>query len=602
MAKISPEIIDQVRMASDIVEVVSGYLTLRKRGKNYFGLCPFHHEKTPSFSVNPEMQIFHCFGCGAGGNVFTFIMRMEGITFPESVRILARAAGINIPEEDESVEQLQEKEALFYANKMAADFYLDNLLTNPEAEPARAYLEKRGLTQEIYQEFGLGYAPAKWDAVIRLAKSRSLNPEILVKAGLALEKEGGGMYDRFRGRITFAIHNLSGQIVAFGARRIVDDNSPKYINSPETDIYQKRYILYGLYQSREHIRRANEVIIVEGYTDLISLSRSGVRNVVATSGTALTEEHSRLLRRYTSNATILYDSDSAGASAALRGGDILLQNGLEVKIATLPAGQDPDDFCRQSGADAIRELVARAVPIIDFKLQGLKDQGLLRTPSQKAAATRDLLASIARISDPIQRSFLVRDLAEKLHVEESALWSEMRKHERQSRVRVQSEGTQKQAVESKSRYFESRRGAAELGLLEVALNEPQLIGKILQNVRHDDFKHPEIRELFIKFEEEYVDSSRIDAQNYLATIQDPYIAEHLSHSLLIERDQENTGKYIIDCVIALQLAHIDEHIDHIRDMIRQARGDDQTIRELMDEYRELVEERKRVVRGEYVAR
>ncbi|HOC89291.1 MAG TPA: DNA primase, partial [bacterium] len=342
--------IEQVRLASDVVDVVSGYVTLKKRGKNYFGLCPFHQEKSASFSVNPDLQIFHCFGCGAGGNVFTFVMRIEGLTFPESVRMLAKAAGIVLPDEEEDPGQLQEKEALYYANSLANDFFMANLLREAEAEPARRYLASRGLTPEVFARFSIGYSLNKWDGLIQHARTKSLNPDLLVKAGLAIRKEDGGIYDRFRGRITFAIHSLSKQVVGFGARRIVQDDSPKYINSPETPIYQKRYILYGLHLAREAVRQADRVVIVEGYTDLISLHTAGIEQVVATSGTAMTEEHARLLRRYTANASILYDGDSAGASASLRGAEILLANGFDVRIAMLPGGQDPDEFVRLNGA------------------------------------------------------------------------------------------------------------------------------------------------------------------------------------------------------------------------------------------------------------
>ncbi len=597
---IPKEKVEEVRLASDIVDVVSGYLTLRKRGKNYFGLCPFHPEKTPSFSVNPEMQIFHCFGCGAGGNVFTFVMKLEGLTFPESVKHLAQAAGIILPEESEDLEHLHEKEALFYVNNLAADFFQENLLNTADAAPARVYLEKRGLVKDIYGKYGIGYAQDKWDGLLRLAISRSVNPEILLKAGLILKHEDGRFYDRFRGRVTFAIRNLSGQVVAFGARRLTEDNSPKYINSPETEVYQKRYTLYGLHSAREAIRRADSAIIVEGYTDWISMNEAGIQNVVASSGTALTEEHSRLLRRYTANATLLFDSDSAGASAAMRGADILLESGMEVKICLLPAGKDPDEFARTHGADAVRRMVADSIPLVDYKLRGLQQGGPQRSPGERADATRNILTSIARISDHIKRSFLVHDLAEKLHVEEAALWSEVAKLERQNRLRPKRGEEDAKPSAQSSKYFDSKRGSAELGLLEIALTNPELIPSILRNVTSTDFHHPEIRDLFRQMEFTERDPRSFTSQQLIGSIQDPVIAKSLSVKLFKEEKKETAKKLAYDCLIRIQLAKIDEEIDKVRKQIQQEQNKGQQSVELGNQYKKLAEERESIKAGKYI--
>ena len=298
-----------------------------------------------------------------------------------------------------------------------------------------------------------------------------------MKAGLVVKKDEGRFYDRFRGRVTFAIKNASGQNVAFGARKIVNDDSPKYINSPETDIYQKRYILYGLFDGRDSIRREDRVVIVEGYTDIISLNRIGINNVVATSGTALTEDHCRLVRRYTTKAILLYDSDSAGAAAALRGADLLLENGLEVNIATLPNGQDPDEFARTNDVNTVKTLLSEANPLMQFKLNALEQKGLLKSPSQRAEATRSMLRSVTSIKDHIQRSFIIKDLAEKLHVEEPVLWSEVKKLERHSPIRVKKDDGKTQKAQTVNKYFETRRGVAEFGLLEIALLSRSMVPK-----------------------------------------------------------------------------------------------------------------------------
>ena len=582
--------IEQVRLASDVVDVVSGYVTLKKKGKNYFGLCPFHHEKTASFSVNPDLQIFHCFGCGAGGNVFTFIMRVEGLTFPESVRLLAKAAGIVLPDEEEDVSQLQEKEALFYANGLANEFFMTNLLHEAEAEPARRYLAERGLPAEAFTRFGIGYSLNKWDGLLQYAKSKSLNPEVLVRAGLVLKKEGGGMYDRFRGRITFAIHALSKQIVAFGARRIVEDNSPKYINSPETDIYQKRYILYGLHLAREAVRQADSVVVVEGYTDFITLHLAGIQQVVATSGTSMTEEHARLLRRYTAHASILYDGDSAGAAASLRGAEILLANGFDVRICLLPGGQDPDEFVRRQGVEAVRQQLEQGMALIDFKMKSLEQKGLLRTPSQKAESTRELLGSIARVTDIIQKSFLLRDLAEKLNVEEAVLWSEVHKMERRSRMQPQHGDSSSQPVKG-DRFLESKRGAAEMGLLETALTQPELLPRILNLITANQFIHADVRCVFEHLELDALEGVPFDLQRYLALIREPRVAERISGAFEQRHKPSHPARFAFDCLNTIRISKLDERIEALRARMKSGEkvGED-----LLQEYREAVEERKRL--------
>ena len=599
MASIIPnEKIEQVRIASDIVDVVSGYLTLKKQGQNFFGICPFHQEKTPSFSVNPAMQIFHCFGCGAGGNVFTFIMRIEGVTFPESVKLLAQAAGIVLPEEEENIEALHEKEALFFANKFAATHFLENLTSSPQAEKARSYLANRGITAEMYEQYGIGYALAGWDNLIKTAREHSINPARLFKAGLVLENKEGGFYDRFRDRVTFAVYNLSGQIVAFGARRLVDDDSPKYINSPETDIYQKRFTLYGLYWGREHIRKAEEVVIVEGYTDLISLSQAGLKNVVATSGTALTEEHVRLLKRYTPNAILLYDSDSAGAAAAIRGADLLLENGMEVRIAPLPPNQDPDEFARQKGEPAIRSMLSQAMPLIDFKIKSLEEKGLLRTAAQRADSTRNLLSSISKIKDHIQRSFIVRDLADRLHVDEAVMWSEIRKYDKQNRLVVKREDSN--FPKDLEKYFETRRGSAELGLLEYMLLSPHDAHKIFQNVSADDLKHGEIRHLFKQVQSDLDILPEQDMLIYLSTIKEPLIAQRLSQTFTQRHKNSLSWKFAVDCIKSLQLSVVDEEIETVRNTLRGNRDPALESEDMTKKLLTLYDRRKRVQKGEFI--
>jgi len=594
LSQIPQEIVDQVRFASEILNVVSGYLTLRRKGHNYFGVCPFHKEKTPSFSVNPDLQIFHCFGCGAGGNVFTFIMKMEGITFPEAVKILAQQAGISLPEDAEKYDDIRAKEALYFANALAADYYRE-MLNSDQAAAARDYLRNRGITETEYDQFSLGYAPNSWNALINFAAGKSVPTDLLFRAGLVVQKENGDFYDRFRGRITFAIKNLTSQVVAFGARRMANDNSPKYINSPETDIYQKRLILYGLHISREHIRHADEVIIVEGYTDLTSLCRIHINNVVATSGTALTEEHARMLRRYTANAILFYDSDSAGAAAALRGADILLENGMEVKICTAPTGKDPDEFARQQGEDGVRRLLTTAIPLIEFKLNRIESPARHSSSSQKAALTREILSSIARMGDPIRRSFLVRDLAERLHIDETGLWSEM------GNMQVRSAPTN--PVEPNpadtNDYFKSQKGSAELGLFKISLLYPDIIPVILVNVNVEDIEHPEIRSFFTYFKEYPTEVETFNVKDYVSSVRDQILAGQISFWLQENIVQLKHQEFARQCLITFQV----EKIEAQQRLIRQEMGvthSPQVSAELMDRMHKYLLERQKASRGEFI--
>lgn len=590
---ISQDKIEQVRLASDIVEVISGYVNLQHRGKNYFGLCPFHREKTPSFSVNPEMQIFHCFGCGVGGNVFTFIMRMDRLTFPESVRRLAKAAGILLPEENEDLASLQEKEALFYVNQLAADFYGKTLIESGEAIGARTYLQKRGITPEEWKSYTIGYAPNRWNGLLEHAKGLSVNPDLLIKAGLAIKNDRGDLYDRFRGRVSFAIHNITGQVVAFGCRKMTEDDSPKYINSPETDIYQKRLTLYGLHLAREAIREQQAVVILEGYTDLISMRRVGVRQVVASAGTSFTEEHARLLRRYTTNAVLLYDGDSAGAAASLRGAEVLLANGLDVKICTLPASQDPDEFARSQGREGVDRVLQTAVNLLDFKLTQMQTRGLLRTPGLKATAVRDLLGAVAKMTDPLQQSFYVRDLAEKLQLEEPVLWQEVRKQERTQRTSLSPTAPAPAPESTEEKYFQTRRGAAELGLLDVMLKHPEMASTITRTLTFEELGFAEIKTIFRQVELDLLEGRPIEAARYLAAVQTPFVATSLSQSFQRQAAYGNPQKFAFDCIMIIRLAKVDDRIDELRQIMKDKQG---STAEVLKEYHDLVQERQRLLR------
>ena len=398
MARIPDEIIDTIREQADIVDLVSDYVTLKKSGKNYQGLCPFHNEKTPSFSVNPERQIFHCFGCGKGGNVFKFLMEHEKVTFVEAVHHIAKSLHIAIPETARDQKTSSEAENLARVTQFAAKFFHEQLLNSDEGAPVRQYVVQRGLSDTTVHTFLLGHAPDSWDALLTAARHKDISPAWLEKAGLA-KTNGNRFYDAFRNRLIFPIFSPSGRVVGFGGRALSDEDQPKYLNSPESPIYQKSRVAYGLFQTKDAIRRDGRVVIVEGYMDLISLYQSGIETVAATCGTALTPDHARLLARYAQQAFLAYDSDEAGTRAAVRGLEPLVVSGLWTRIVQLPEGDDPDTYVQAHGTDGFMAQIEQASTIADF----MASQYDISDPRAREDVFRGMTNLIKKTSNLVHR-------------------------------------------------------------------------------------------------------------------------------------------------------------------------------------------------------
>jgi DNA primase len=408
--KIPPNIIDDVRSQTDIVDVVGDYVRLKKRGSNFVGLCPFHTEKTPSFNVNPARDIYKCFGCGVGGDVFNFVSETEGLSFPESVRLLADRAGITIPDESGPDEDASETDGIYHALRFAARTFFNSLTQTEGGAPAREYLLQRGMTADSVKTFGVGYAPDAWDSLTREAEETKIEIEFLEKAGLAIPRKGGdGHYDRYRKRVIFPITSHVGKIIGFGGRVLDPEDEPKYINSPETLVYSKSKVLYGLFQARNPIRKREEALLVEGYTDVIALHQAGVDNAVATCGTALTVEQVHLLSRYANRIVLLYDSDSAGVRAAFRAIDLILEHGIGASAVALPKGHDPDSFVRENGPEAFElYLKEKRQDIVHFILENARAAGQMETPEGQATVQRTVLSSISKIPDPLVRESYIK--------------------------------------------------------------------------------------------------------------------------------------------------------------------------------------------------
>ena len=428
--RIPENIIDDIRNASEVVFVIGSYVKLKKTGSNFVGLCPFHNEKTPSFSVSPSKQIWRCFGCSRSGNVFTFIMEYEKLNFVEAVRTLAEKSGIEIPESSYEKSEYEDGESrsavLYKVNRAAASEYHKNLMSD-DGEDARKYLAERGFQGDMLKDYGIGLAPDEWEWLKKKLSGKGFTPKSLIESGLVGRNEQGGTYDRFKNRIVFPVINESGKVVAFGGRIWQGESAgAKYVNSPESPVYVKGRVLYGLYQTKEKIRESNRIILVEGYTDFLSIRAAGISDAAATSGTALTKGQARLARRFADNAFLLYDGDSAGQKAAVRAAIVLLGEGFEVKVAQLPDGSDPDSFVREKGVEKLREVISNALSFVDFRMGIIRDEEM-SSSTLKARTARNIVEEIIELDDELVKGALLKDFASRLGVEEELLIKESKK-------------------------------------------------------------------------------------------------------------------------------------------------------------------------------
>ena len=504
--RIPPDIIDRIREATDIVDLISGYVKLDKKGSNYFGLCPFHSEKTPSFSVHPGKGIFHCFGCGLGGNAFTFLQIHDKLSFAEAARELARRTGIDIPAEEPG--RAEKYDALYRANEIASEFFSRCLWEGKgqEFDQARDYLKRRDINPDLARTFRLGYAPDRWDGLVQgIKKLGKGGPQQrdYIEAGLLLPRPGGdGIYDRFRGRLMFPILNLSGKPVGFGGRTLkAEEEGAKYINTPQTPIYYKGSLLYGLHLARDQIRRRGECLVAEGYTDLMRLHEGGFTHAVASSGTALTAEQARLLRRFCRKVTLIFDGDAAGSHAALRGGDVLLGTGLDVQVVGLPEGFDPDSFIQQEGASALGNLLEKASDVINYRIELYRREGRLADVPSRTEVAHELLASLAVIPDRIRKELTTQEAARKIGLAPETLLRELAR----TRSRPGGTGTPGQpGGDSEPREPFSALPIKERGLLEALIRWPELREATFSEISSPDFRNEMMKRIAFKLEDAWI--------------------------------------------------------------------------------------------------
>ena len=485
---LSEEKISEIRDRASILEVVSDYVSLKKTGRNHKGLCPFHSEKTPSFMVNEEKQIFHCFGCGEGGDVFAFLMKTGHFSFPEAAEELAKRYGIKLLRREPSPLQKKEmakREVLFRINQLASDYFHDLLTQKREGEVGRKYLSQRSVSEQIIKEHRLGYSPERWDGLVQHLKEKNVPLEPAWELGLILPKKKEGWYDAFRKRVIFPIFDLHQRIVGFGGR-LIGEGEPKYINSSESSLYHKGEVLYGLQAARRYVSERDGVIIVEGYFDLLTLHQYGLKHSVAMLGTALTAQHIRTLRRYTKNVITVFDPDPAGIQATLRTLPLLLEEEVTGKTVLLPKGEDPDTFLKKGNLEGFEKRLAEAIPLIDFFFEGLMKTHDPKSIDGKVSIAKEGMAMIRKIPEKIRKDFYVRALAERLDLKESVLY-EMIRSTPTERTRP-AEGLKKRPPE------ESLPKSEEI-VVRLMIHHPELIPTISGERILDEFESPLLKRL-----------------------------------------------------------------------------------------------------------
>ncbi len=587
--------IEKVREAVDIAEVVRGYVNLKqKRPGDWWGTCPFHHEKTASFHVMSDRGMFHCFGCGKGGNVFSFLMEMEGISFFDAVRTLAERAGIQlkISQHPDAGKKSDAKDGLYHVNRLAETWFHNNLVKkgrSREAARAYEYLFERGITPDIIERYKLGWAETGWDGLVKHAGRSGVKENLLVEAGLALRrKDGQGNIDRFRARIMFPIHNLSGKAVAFGGRFLdgvtPNEDPAKYINTSETAVYHKGDQLYGLFTARDTIRKTGFSYLVEGYTDLLALVQAGLLNSVASLGTALTQTQARLLKRFCSKVIVVYDSDTAGLTAARRAADMLTLAGIEVSLVILPDEEDPDSLLRTGGADLLTKTLRNDLSFVQFHLRTSLPLGTeLSAISQadKITAARSLLETIRNIRDPLQRDLLLSELADMLVIRREALDKALQM------LRTPS-FSQDEAID-KTRLNVPKENIAERDLLKALLGHPELIRQFIDNLQSEMFNTPPLKAIYLALEYTNLQGEQLEPVSLPDRFNDPAVRAFIAEAVVSGRsdDVDTAQNEIKGCLTRLHQRDRRSKISRIEQKIYLAQKEGLPTRNLMKELLEL---------------
>jgi DNA primase len=585
---LSEEKVSEIRDRSSILEVVSDYVTLKKTGKNYKGLCPFHSEKTPSFMVNEEKQIFHCFGCGEGGDVFTFLMKAGHFSFPQAVEELAKRYGVKLPARELSATQKKEmakREVLFQINQIASEYFQDLLTKRREGEEGRRYLSQRGISQDVIAEHGLGYSTDRWDGLVQHLQEKKVSLELAWELGLIFPKRREGWYDAFRGRILFPIFDLHQRIVGFGGR-VIKEGEPKYLNSPESTIYHKGEILYGLQVAKRYAAEKDCVIIVEGYFDLLTLHQYGMKYSVATLGTALTTQHIRTLKRYTKNLITLFDADQAGTQATLRSLPLLLEEEMVGKTIILPKGEDPDGFLRKGNLEDFGKRLERAVPLIDFFFERMMKTYDVKFVDGKVRVAKEGMALLGKIPDKIRRDFYMKALAERLDVKESFLYEMLRSSPKEP---------SKAGEDFKKSSMERSSPKSEEMVVRLMVHHPEVIPTISKVGVLKEFESPILQKIAEDLEDLYQRKARLDLPEALAKVEED-LRGKLCELAFQESELEggDRGKILEDCIQKIREKRLKKEKGELLKRIKEAekQQEEKGLVPLLKEHQELAKREK----------
>ena len=548
------EFVERVRAESDIVSLVSEYVPLKKKGKNFWGCCPFHHEKTPSFSVSADKGFFYCFGCQAGGDAFQFLMKIDNLGFMDAAAKLADKLCIPLPEKEQTPQEAareRETRELYRINEMARDFYHNCLTKTGYGEEARRYLADRGLSADATAAFRLGFAPPGWDKLTVAFREKGIREELLVKAGLSSPRPAGdGYYDRFRNRIMFPISDARGRVVGFGGR-VIDDSQPKYLNSPETALFNKRHILFALAQAAQAISDTGQAIVVEGYMDAITAHMAGVRHVVASLGTAFTPEQARLLAKQAREIVFAYDSDAAGQNATLRALETVRKLGITVRVASVPDGKDPDDFIRRHGGDAFRKLLSQAPGLLDYQIR----QAMLAADHTrlegKVAVVAAVLPSLIQLDNAVEIDGYIVRLAQMLGIDERAVRSEYQKHKKDKNVRLGNNGYNTAHL-GVNRPLQTKNSAAEASLLRLMLEDSALIPYVTVQLTAADFQDEARAAIMSALVTAYEEGRPLAAADLAPGLEDR-VATELSRIMVMDEPVGEVVRLVDDYIKTIRL-------------------------------------------------
>jgi DNA primase len=561
-------------------------IPLKKAGRNFKGLCPFHNEKTPSFMVSDEKQIFHCFGCGEGGDIFTFVMKYEGLSFAEAVKNLAERCGVEIPKEEmrnagPDAEAAHRKKLYFRVNELASQWYASNLTNGETGAEARNYLISRGIKSEIWTQLNLGCAEKRWDGLYGYLKSRGVPPKLAEELGLIRKRRSGdGYYDFFRGRLMFPIHSPRGEVIAFSGRVLDDADDVKYMNSPDSTIFHKSMSVYGLNRAAQHIRRDDQVLIVEGQMDVIGLAQAGIGNAVAPLGTALTSGHMRMLGRMTRNMVLLFDGDEAGTRAALRTLPLFIEIGIMPRIVALPAGEDPDSLVHKEGAEAMRERVKKASSLFDFALDDIVSKAG-RDAKGKVEAMSRLKPLLKQMKDPVEQGVYSQRVADKLGLAEALVGEAVRG------PRANAAGKERRRALGRSLIVPS----VERMLMEIVVQQPELAPRALKELAADDLEDGFGQTLFALLDRHYRETGRVNISDVLDELADPEVEQEL-RSMALSTDKfsmDEAEQVLSDCIGVIKARPIKEHMLELNELIRraEAEGDETQLFDLLRRKKEM---------------